>query len=393
MTDVADTLVLTADEVVATAARIGREVLAVHADAVDAGSRFPAEAVAALREVGLLGALVPVELGGLGQSLETVARAVTELGKHCSSAAMVFAMHQIQVACLVDHGHTPVLRAYTERVAREGLLLASATTEVGTGGDVRSSSCAVEVTGDSYRLRKQAPVISYGEHADGVLATSRRTPDSPPSDQVLVVCRTEQTTLEPTSEWDVLGFRGTCSLGFVLTSTGSVEEILPVPYGDISSQTMLPVSHVLWSSLWFGMASAAEQRARKFVQGAARRTPGTLPPSAARLAELAAVHQQFRDLVEGGRRRYAAARQDPGSATSVGYAIAMNTLKVSASTLVVDVVQRSLLICGMAGYATKSPFSLGRLLRDSYGAQLMVNNDRIHANNSQLLLMHRSEGT
>ena len=35
-------------------------------------------------------------------------------------------------------------------------------------------------------LEKQAPVISYGEYADGVLATARRDPDSPPNDQVLV---------------------------------------------------------------------------------------------------------------------------------------------------------------------------------------------------------------
>jgi len=381
------------EEFVKLAATIGEDVLAATADDVDANSRFPEESIQAMREGGLLRALIPVELGGLGQSLETVARSVTELAKHCSSAAMVYAMHQIQVACLVKHGSTPVLLAFTEQVAREGLLLASATTEVGIGGDVRSSSCAVVVEGDTFRLQKQAPVISYGEYADGILATARRTPESPPSDQVLVVCRRASFELEPKSGWDVLGFRGTCSLGFVLTATGAVEEILPLPYGDISSQTMLPVSHVLWSSLWFGIASAAEQRARKFVQGAARRTPDVTPPSAMRLAELTTVHQQFRDLVEGGRRRYATTLDDPGASTSIGFAIAMNALKVSASTMVVDVVQRSLLICGMAGYANKSPFSLGRLLRDSYGAQLMVNNDRIHSNNSQLLLIHRGENT
>jgi acyl-CoA dehydrogenase len=366
-------------------------VLAVHAADVDAESRFPQESIDAMREAGMIGALVPVEMGGLGLSVETVARSVTELARHCASSAMVYAMHQIQVACLVKHGTTPELKSFTERVAREGLLLASATTEVGIGGDVRSSTCAVELDGDDFTLRKQAPVISYGQHADAILATARRTPDSPPSDQVLAVCRRENVTLEPTSEWDVMGFRGTCSLGFVLTARGPATDVLPLAYGDISSQTMLPVSHVLWSSLWFGIASAAESRARKFVQGAARRNPQVTPPSAMRLAELTMVLQQFRDLVEGGRRRYAATLDDPDSATSISFAISMNALKVSASTLVVDVVQRSLLICGMAGYANKSPFSLGRLLRDAYGAQLMVNNDRIHANNSQLLLIHRGE--
>jgi acyl-CoA dehydrogenase len=67
----------------------------------------------------------------------------------------------------------------------------------------------------------------------------------------------------------------------------------------------------------------------------------------------------------------------------------MNSLKVAASGILVDIVQKALLICGMAGYANASPFTLGRLLRDAVGAQLMVNNDRINANNAQLLLVQR----
>ena len=39
-----------------------------------------------------------------------------------------------------------------------------------------------------------------------------------------------------------------------------------------------------------------------------------------------------------------------------------------------------MLICGMSGYRIDSKFSLGRLLRDAYGAALMINNDRILAN-------------
>lgn len=371
--------------------RIGRDVAAAAAHEVDVNSRFPGEAIKALREAGLLGALVPTELGGLGWSLEDVSQVSTELGKYCSSAAMVFAMHQIQVACLVRHGHNDQLRAFTASVARDGLLLASATSEVGIGGNVRNSNCAVAKDGDGFRLQKQAPVISYGVYADAVLATARRTSDSPPNDQVLVLCRRDGLDLQQTTGWDALGFRGTCSNGFVLTATGHADDVLPVPYGDISSETMLPVSHLLWASLWLGIALAAADRARTFVQTAARRNPDASPPNAVRLAELTTVLQQFQNLVAASLTRYAQAINPPERTSSIGFAIAMNSLKVSASTLVVDVVQRALLICGMAGYSNTSPLSLGRLLRDAYGAQLMVNNDRINANNAQLMLVYRQE--
>jgi acyl-CoA dehydrogenase len=48
-----------------------------------------------------------------------------------------------------------------------------------------------------------------------------------------------------------------------------------------------------------------------------------------------------------------------------------------------------MLICGIAAYRNDSHISLGRHLRDAYGAALMVNNDRIMTHNATLLLAHK----
>jgi acyl-CoA dehydrogenase len=371
------------------AADIATRIVGPAAEEVDRDARFPVEAIDALREARLLSSLIPEELGGEGVSLAEVGRVVEALGRQCSSTAMIYAMHQIQVASLVQHGRNPGLRAFLADVADRQLLLASATTEIGIGGDVRSSSCHVARDGDTFTLEKNAPVISYGAHADAVLATARRTVDSPPSDQVLVVCRPPGLRLDQTGEWDTLGFRGTCSPGFMLHASGPTDLILDDPYGDISSQTMLPVSHTLWGSVWLGIAAAALAKARKYVQAAARKSPGVTPPGALRLAEAAAVHQQFTELVHGSISRYENA--GPDDLASPSFAVAMNTLKVSASGLVVDVVGRALLITGISGYREDTPYRLGRQLRDAYGAALMVNNDRIVTNTAQLLLVARGE--
>lgn len=375
--------------IVDAARRVGEEVASKSADDVDSSARFPHESFAALRDERLLAALIPEDLGGLGATLPEVAAACTELGRHCASTAMIFAMHQIQVSCLVRHGRNDTLREFIRHVASEQLLLASATTEINIGGDVRTSSCAVERDGAKFHLAKVAPVISYGQHADAVLATARRTADSPPNDQVLVLCRPPDLTLEEFSGWDTIGFRGTCSLGFRLDATGPAEHILDDPYGDISAQTMLPVSHIVWTSLWLGIALAANDKARRYVQGEARKKPGTAPPGALRLAELAIVVQQMTESVRGLTRRYAEIADDPDQVTSISFAVSMNALKVSASALVVDIAGRALLICGISGYKNDSQHSLGRLLRDAHGAALMVNNDRINTNNAQLLLVQR----
>jgi acyl-CoA dehydrogenase len=360
-------------------------VAATHADAVDREGRFPVEAMQALREARLLGVLIQRGDGGEGATLAEVAEVVTTLAKACASTAMVYAMHQIQVACLAYSPLTADLAALRRRVADEQLLLASATTEKGIGGDVRSSSCHVDVQGDRLVLRKDAPVISYGPWADAILVTARRTPDSPPNDQVLVVCEAPDVTLTQTGVWNAMGMRGTCSDGFVLEAAASVGHILPTSYGDLSSAIMLPTSHLLWAAVWLGVATAATDKAGLFVRKAARANPGSLPPSARQYAELMQVLQQMRDVLSAGLARHAAAA---GSASdSMSYALHMNNVKTTSTTLVVDVVNRALLICGISGYREDGPYRMSRLLRDAHAGAVMVSNERIYTNSAQMLLV------
>jgi len=374
-----------------TAAGIGASVAGAFAAEVDRDARFPTEAFEALRAARMLSVLVPRELGGAGATLADVAPAVEALGRHCASTAMVYAMHQIQVASIVRHGRSKWAREFLRALATNEWLLASATTEAGIGGDVRSSSCAVERSGESFRLEKDAPVISYGAYADAVLATARRTPDSPPNDQVLVVVPVTHASLEVRSTWDTLGFRGTCSNGFLLRAEGNVEQILDDPYGEISSRTMLPTSHVVWASVWLGIAASAVESARTFVRAEARRKPGATPPAAVRLAQLIGRYEEFQALVRTRTSEYELVLDQTDELDSMGFAIRMNALKTSASTIVVEIVGEAMTICGMAGYRNDSELSLTRQLRDAYGAALMVNNDRILGASAQMLLVHRGE--
>lgn len=68
-------------ELTELARKLGREVAAVHAADVDVNARFPKETVDAYRAEGLLGALVPKELGGLGHDLRQAATVVREVGR------------------------------------------------------------------------------------------------------------------------------------------------------------------------------------------------------------------------------------------------------------------------------------------------------------------------
>jgi acyl-CoA dehydrogenase len=374
------------------AQQIGLEVAAPFADAVDRDARFPTEAFAALRAERMLGMFIPTEFGGGGCSIADISAICTTLGQYCSATAMIYAMHQIQVACIVRHARTSeFFAAYLAELADTQALIASATSEIGVGGDVRSSVCAIERDNGSFAIRKQAPVISYGEHADAILATARRSPDAPASDQVLALLRKEEFTLTRTSGWDTLGFRGTCSPGFTLSAIAPVDHIVPVPYAEISSQTMLPVSHIVWASLWVGIATAAVGRARAYVRSEARKSPGKTPAASVRLAEVVSKLQAMRAVVNDSVRDFEAIMHDADALSAMNFAIRMNNLKLNCSTAVVEIVGQAMLICGMSGYRADSKSSLGRLLRDAYGAALMINNDRIYGANAAMLLVSKDD--
>ena len=161
------------------------------------------------------------------------------------------------------------------------MLLASSTTEGQNGGNIRSSAAAVERAGTEISLVRNATVISYGAQADGIVTIARRANDAAASDQVLVAFTKDNYTLERSLEWETLGMRGTCSAGFELKASGSAEQVFPEAYDKIHAQTMTPVAHLCWSSVWAGIAAAAVERAQAFVRKAARGAGGQMPPGAA----------------------------------------------------------------------------------------------------------------
>ena len=361
-----------------------------HADAVDQAARFPAEAVASMKANGLLGAMIPTEFGGEGASLADIAEVCACISQQCASSGMIYAMHQIKASSVISHGKdAPWHQDFMRKIAKNQWLLGSATTEGGIGGDLRNSICAVEVTGDQFHLEKDATVISYGSQADAILVTARRAPDAASNDQVMIVGLKDQYSLAKTHDWDTLGMRGTCSDGFKFVIDAPAVQILPRPFAEIAAQSMLATCHLLWSAVWFGIANNAVIRAQNFVRAAARQRPDVTPPGALRVAEAANMLHLMKSNTLEGLKRFESALTNDDDLMSMGFAVSMNNVKIAASRMVLDIVNHTMLVCGIMGYKNGTPYSLGRHLRDAHSAQLMISNDRIFGNTSNMLLVHR----
>ena len=370
---------MTSTRPTASVGEIAQHVAARFADEVDSDARFPTETFDALRAGGALGVLVPDHLGGPGASLSEAAEDVSTLAGQCASSGLILAMHHIQVSSLLRHATDATLERVVPGLLGGDLLLANANSEIGLDGERRKSICALESNGDTYHLEKRASTVSYGEYADGVLATARPDADSPANLQVFAVCLPSTFTLEPTGEWNTLGMRGTCSRPALLKADLPPELVLE-DYGTIFARTSLGVSGVLLSSVWLGIAEAAAQKAHASVRSLIRQSgpppPGAAPPlRAVRLAELAVVLHQLREIVAGGAALWERVKDLP-EVTEFRFSAKMDNLKIGSSTLALEVVQRAAQICGLGGYQNGKPVSLGRLARDAAAGPLMVNNDR-----------------
>jgi acyl-CoA dehydrogenase len=373
----------------AARAKVVAAVAATQALDVDANARFPAESFAAAKAQRLLGIMVPKALGGEGASIADVADVCYQLGHSCASTGMIYAMHQIKIACITRHmGASTSLQHLLRRLCAEQLLLASSTTEGQGGGNVRSSEAPIEpLEGGRISLERKASVISYGAYADGVVTTARRASDANASDQVLVALLKSDYTLTKLQGWNALGMRGTCSEGYMLKANAAADQVLPEPYETIHARTMVPSAHLLWGSVWTGIAASATARAQAFVRNAMRHSNGQLPPGAPQFTKAMSTLRTLRGMLSSSLRRYQQVMDDPQAMAGLEFQTMITLTKVEASELAAATVMSAMRATGLAGYRNDGDYTLGRHLRDILSSPIMINNDRILANLATPALM------
>ncbi len=367
-----------APEVAGFSQRIGAaaEVAARHADAVDRDGRFPTEAFEELKARQLLGILLSPAFGGEGRSVADAAEVCYALGKACSSTSLIYAMHSANVACLAHHADEDLFDSL-RRIGVGQMLLASSTTEGKNGANIRSSAAPIIVEGDRITLDRDASVISYGKAAEVIVTTARRSPESLPGDQALVVFFRENYVLHPGAAWDTMGMRGTCSEGFRLVASGKKSQALAESYDRIHRRSMAPVTHLLWAACWAGIAAGAVSRAQSFIRMASRAQKGAMPPGAQLAAEASLCLMNLQALVDTAIRDYLDRADTPERLEEIAFQTSSNLLKVSASQLAIATVVHAFNACGIAGYRNDSEFSIARALRDILSSSVMINNQRL----------------
>jgi len=353
-----------ADEIVATVRRfVEREVLPV-ATELEHADEYPTKLVEGLRELGLFGATVPVEHGGLGLDVPTYARVVEELSAGWMSLCGVINTHLIAAGLIARQGTDEQKARWLPAMAAGDLRGCLSLSEPDAGSDTRALRCKATPDGEEYVLDGTKAWVTNGERA-GIVALAARAPEGvtcfmvekepgPRSGGITVTRRVEKLGYKgvETVEMAYDGHRVPASA--VLGGPAGLGRGLPAILGG------LELGRINIAARACGVGRAAFEAAMAYAQE--RQTFGKPIAEhqaiAFKLADMATKLRAARLLTRDAAERYAS-----GQRADVEAGMA----KLFASEMALEVATEAMRIHGGMGYAAELPVE--RYYRD---APLMV---------------------
>jgi alkylation response protein AidB-like acyl-CoA dehydrogenase len=151
-----------------------------HVLRLDHADEYPAEMVAQMQELGLFGATIPVEYGGLGLSATTYARIVETIAAVWMSLTGIFNSHLIMAACVARQG-TPAQKAYfLPKFATGEMRGGLALTEPDAGTDLQAIRTRAARDGNGYVINGTKTWISNGIHGTCFALLVKTDPEAEP---------------------------------------------------------------------------------------------------------------------------------------------------------------------------------------------------------------------
>jgi len=162
-----------------TARAFAAEQLAPHAAAWDRDSRYPAEVVSAMGELGFLGMLVPPEWDGAGADHVAYALALEEVAAGDGSCSTIMGVHN-SVGCMpvLKYGTEAQKERFLKPMARGEQICAFALTEPGVGSDAGAITTRAAKAGNKYVLNGTKQFITGGSTADVVIVFAVTDPEA-----------------------------------------------------------------------------------------------------------------------------------------------------------------------------------------------------------------------
>jgi len=199
------------DAAVSNAKQVAERVLSPAARQNDREGRFSDEAIAAFGPVGLLGLMLPEEVGGAGLGPRTFAAVVATLAEADASVAMVYLMHGCAAATIAAAHAGASVTPTLKDIAAGRHLSTLAFSETGSRSHFWAPLSRARRNGAGVYLTAKKSFVTSAGHAQSYVVSSLAPEGKGPTDSTLYLVAAGAPGLSVAGPWDGLGMRANAS--------------------------------------------------------------------------------------------------------------------------------------------------------------------------------------
>lgn len=361
---------MTHDEAVAKARELASSVLAPAAGQNDRAGRFSTEAVQALGESGLLGLLLPADLGGAGLGPRAFADVTATLAEADASVAMVYVMHICSTATIAAAKASVTLTPVLQEIAAGRHLSTLAFSEAGSRSHFWAPISRAQRNGDGVHISAKKSWVTSAGHAQSYVVSALAPEGAGPTDSTLYLLAADTSGLSVAGPWDGLGLRANASAPIVLDNSPVSSDFQLTDDGagfPAMLNVVLPLFNLGTSAVALGICRASVAGTASHLKTAKFEHLGqslgeSLPTLRAQLAimqiETDGLASRIDDLVDH--------LEKPRETTM----LRVLEGKAAAGEAAISVTSTAMRVCG--GAAFSKHLSIERLFRDAHAGAVMA---------------------
>ena len=355
---------------VSDAKEIADRILAPAARQNDKDGRFSSEAVAALGSAGLLGIMLPTEIGGSALGPRTLAAVIATLAEADASAAMVYLMHMCATATIAAAGAGASVAQTLKDIAAGKHLTTLAFSEAGSRSHFWAPVSRAKRNGTNVRITAKKSWVTSAGHAQSYVVSALAPDGKGPTDSTLYFVAGGNPGLSVAGPWDGFGMRANASAPMTLEDC-EVEPALRLTDDGAGFNAMLeivlPLFNLGTSAVALGLCRAAVAGTATHLKSARFEHLGqslgeSLPTLRAQLATMQidtdGLAARIDDLVDHLER--------PRETTM----LRVLESKAAAGDVAIAVTSAAMRVCG--GAAFSKHVAIERLFRDAHAGAVMA---------------------
>ena len=363
---------MTHDSAVSKAQEIATQVLAPSAGQNDKAGRFSTEAVQALGDSGLLGLMLPENVGGSALGPRTLAAVMATLAEADASVAMVYLMHILGTATMSSAraGAAQAVMPMLREIGAGRHLSTLAFSEAGSRSHFWAPVSRAHRNGYGVHLSAKKSWVTSAGYVQSYVVSALAPEGTGPTDSTLYVLPAKTPGLSVTAPWDGLGMRANASAPIALEECEIPSDFQLTDDGagfQAMLNVVLPLFNLGTASVALGLCRAAVAGTVTHLKGAKFEHLGqslgeSLPTLRAQLATMQidtdGLAARIGDLVDH--------LEKPRETTM----LRVLETKAAAGDVAISVTSAAMRVCG--GAAFSKHLKIERLFRDAHAGAVMA---------------------